>query len=402
MMQPAVLDRYADVLLWGLETARTHPFAPGDLVLLRYHHAALPLADVLFQKLIKRKLQPIPRAVLSPAMETAFYGEGSDDQIGFHLPGEKDLFSRLHGSIYLHAPDSMTHLADVDPSRMAFFTKSRKPFKEILDSRDAKGDFGWTLCLYPTAALAAQAGMGLDEYIGQIEKACYLNMEDPVANWQKVLCSAQKVKAWLDQMDVVTFHIQSEHTDLTITPGSQRKWLGLSGHNIPSFELFISPDWRGTTGVFHADQASFRNGRVIRGITLRFEKGEVVAATATEGEDFLKSQLAMDDGARRVGEFSLTDRRFSRIDRFMANTLFDENFGGPFGNSHIAIGSAYADSFSGDVSTLNPETKKALGFNDSALHWDVVNTEPKTVTATCKNGDSILIYENGEFTLNLS
>ena len=69
---------------------------------------------------------------------------------------------------------------------------------------------------------------------------------------------------------------------------------------------------------------------------------------AETGEAFTVQQLRMDRGAARIGEFSLTDHRFSRIDRFMADTLFDENFGGKFGNCHIALGSSYADTYAGD------------------------------------------------------
>jgi aminopeptidase len=105
----------------------------------------------------------------------------------------------------------------------------------------------------------------------------------------------------------------------------------------------------------------------------------------------------MDRGAGRVGEFSLTDRRFSRIDRFMANTLFDENFGGRYGNCHIALGDSYSDTYDGDPSRLTKAIKKKLGFNESALHWDLVNTEKKTVTAHLKTGEKVLIYEDGIF-----
>jgi aminopeptidase len=105
----------------------------------------------------------------------------------------------------------------------------------------------------------------------------------------------------------------------------------------------------------------------------------------------------MDRGACRVGEFSLTDRRFSRIDRFMADTLFDENHGGEYGNCHIALGSSYSTTYKGDPATLTKEMKKEMGFNDSALHWDIVNTEDKTVTAHLTSGRKVVIYESGIF-----
>ena len=45
------------------------------------------------------------------------------------------------------------------------------------------------------------------------------------------------------------------------------------------------------------------------------------------------------------------------------------------------------------------QLKASLGFNDSALHWDLVNTEDKTVTALLKGGGSVIIYKGGEFQL---
>jgi len=81
----------------------------------------------------------------------------------------------------------------------------------------------------------------------------------------------------------------------------------------------------------------------------------------------------------------------------MANTLFDENYGGQNGNSHIAVGSSYSDTYAGDPAKLTKRMKKQLGFNDSALHWDLVNTEKKTVTAHLYTGKKVVIYEKGMF-----
>ena len=82
----------------------------------------------------------------------------------------------------------------------------------------------------------------------------------------------------------------------------------------------------------------------------------------------------------------------------MANTLFDENYGGKYGNCHVALGSSYANTFNGDPVKLTASVKKKLGFNDSALHWDFVNTEKKRVVAHLASGKRTTIYENGKFT----
>jgi aminopeptidase len=84
-------------------------------------------------------------------------------------------------------------------------------------------------------------------------------------------------------------------------------------------------------------------------------------------------------------------------DRFMANTLFDENYGGAYGNCHIALGSSYSNTYAGNARRLSGNLKDNLGFNDSALHWDFVNTEKKRVTAILADGSRVVVYENGEF-----
>ncbi|HOX23158.1 MAG TPA: aminopeptidase, partial [Elusimicrobiales bacterium] len=177
----------------------------------------------------------------------------------------------------------------------------------------------------------------------------------------------------------------------------RRKFLGISGHNIPSFEIFTSPDWRGTRGVYYADFPSFMSGNYVQGVRLEFARGSAVKINARTGEAFVKKMLGMDAGASRLGEFSLTDSRFSKIDRFMADTLYDENYGGRCGNCHIAVGKAYADTFDGDTARLTSAAKEKLGFNHSALHWDLVNVEDKRVSATLKSGKNVSIYENGKF-----
>jgi aminopeptidase len=137
----------------------------------------------------------------------------------------------------------------------------------------------------------------------------------------------------------------------------------------------------------------------VKGVRLEFQKGSTISISAEEGERFLKKQLAMDEGANKVGEFSLTDKRFSRIRVFMANTLYDENYGGKYGNCHVALGSSYSDTYNGKPAELTTALKKKLGFNDSALHWDLVNTERKRVTAHLTSGKKVTIYENGKFSL---
>lgn len=397
MLTDTQLKRYADVLLWGLKTARSKPFKKGDVVLVRFNLDAIRLAEILERRILEMGLNPVRRMNPTPEMERNFYGLANRRQLVFDPPGEAELYRQLNGSIFLHAPASITHLSAIDPKKISRFTLSKKFLRDILEEREQAGRFSWTLCMLPTAELARHADLDDGDYAKQIVKACFLNRRDPVKQWKAVYKNASAIKRWINSMAVKYYHVESATVDLKITPGEQRRWIGISGHNIPSFELFVSPDWRGTSGVYYADQPSFRSGNLVKGVRLTFKKGVAVAVDARSGSDFVKKQLKMDRGASRLGEFSLTDKRFSKINRFMANTLFDENFGGRWGNCHVALGASYADTYSGNVQALTKEKKARLGFNDSALHWDLVNTEKKRVVAHLADGRRTTVYENGCF-----
>lgn len=397
MLNTAQLERYASVLLWGLTTARTQRFKKNDIILIRCDLPAITLGEVVFKKLMEMGMNPVLRLGSTPTVEKTYLALANDKQLTFKLPGDEELYNNLNGGIYLNAPASLTHLSAIDPKRIGKAAIARKYLRDILDKREEQGLFGWTLCMYPTEELARHAGMEIKAYSGQIIKACLLNKADPVGEWKAIYRSVGEIKKWLNSLKVTSFHIESASVDLEITPGEKRKWIGISGHNIPSFEIFLSPDWRGTRGIYYADQPSYRSGNLVEGVKLEFKNGAAVKIDAATGSEFTAKQLAMDKGANKVGEFSLTDKRFSKIDRFMANTLFDENFGGRYGNCHIAVGASYSDTYNGDPATLTKEKKEKLGFNDSALHWDLVNTEKKRVTALLTGGKRIVIYENGEF-----
>ena len=392
------LERYADVLWWGLTTAKKVPFKKNDIVLIRYNSSAVRLAEVLYAGLLSRGMQPVQRMRPTATMERDFYLHSSNRQLVFLPPGEKELMSRINGSIHLHAPESITHLSDVDPKKIGQAAVAQKTLRDVLNRREARGSFSWTLCVFPTAELAGQAGISLEEYTRQVVKACFLSKSDPVSEWRHIYDNARSIKKWLNSMKIKFLHVESDNIDLEVTPGEKRQWIGISGRNIPSFEIFVSPDWRGTRGKYHADQPSYRSGNRIEGVRLEFNNGKVLKVSADTGQEFIKKQLQMDKGADKLGEFSLTDRRFSRINRFMANTLFDENYGGKFGNCHIALGSSYSNTYAGDSKRLNQALKQKLGFNESALHWDLVNTEKKRVTAHLQTGKAVTIYENGRFT----
>ena len=162
------LQRYADVLWWGLTTARKSPFKKNDIVAIRYNLPAVKLAEILYARLLARGIHPVQRMNPTPAMERHFYLLSSDNQLVFLPPGEKELLARLNGNIFLYAPESVTHLGDIDSKKIGKTAVAQKTLRDITNQREAQGAFSWTLCVFPTAKLADHAGLSLDEYTRQL------------------------------------------------------------------------------------------------------------------------------------------------------------------------------------------------------------------------------------------
>lgn len=391
------LDKYADVMMWGLVKGRKGTFKKGDIISLRYYTKGIPLAEKIYDRLMDTGMHIVPRHIFTENMEYSFYKKADKAQLTAILPWEKKMFKSFNGNIFIYAPDSIIHLETIDPSRIAKYAKSVKPLRDIMDKNEDEGKFGWTLCGMTTEELATKAGLRMDQHAEQIIKACYLDYDDPVSKWEELYTNSNEIKAWLGSLAISYLHIESKHIDLKVVLGNKRKWCGIDGQNIPSFEMFVSPDCRYTEGTYYANLPSYVNGNYVEDVKFTFKKGSATKISAKKGEEFTKKYLKSDANAKKIGEFSLTDKRFSRIDKFMAETLYDENFGGEYGNCHIAVGDSYSATYDGDPSKLTKKLKKELGLNDSCIHWDLINTEDKVVTAYFNNGKSRVIYENGMF-----
>ena len=188
------LERYADVLWWGLSTARSASFKKNDIILIRYHRPAIPLAEILYGRLLAEGYHPVQRMSPTTLMEKQFYQFSNNRQLVFLPPGEKELMSRLNGSIFLYAPESITHLQDIDPDKIGKAAVAQKALRDILNRRESGGTFSWTLCVFPTAELAAQADLSLEDYTRQVVNACFLNKTAPVAERKRVHKNAQAIK----------------------------------------------------------------------------------------------------------------------------------------------------------------------------------------------------------------
>jgi aminopeptidase len=392
-----ILTNYADVLInFALNDGKG--MKRNDVVYLVVQSPGIPLAREVYRAILAAGGHPILH-ILEDDFKLVHLEEASRNQL-LYFPEKyyRGLAETVDHWVRILADEDPMFMKKVDPKRIMLANRSVKPFRDWLDQKEDDGRFTWTLCLYGTEGMAMEAGLGIRDYWRQIGNACFLHDKDPIGRWRKVFAHMKRVLAKINALPIERLHVTAPKTDLWVTVGRKRRWLGGSGRNIPSFEIFTSPDWRGTEGKIFFDLPLYHYGNIVKDISLEFRNGRVVSAKARRGERLLHELIAQKN-ADKIGEYSLTDRRFSRITKFMANTLFDENHGGRYGNTHLAVGKAYHDAYRGDRKRLSEEDYEELGFNSSVEHTDIVATTDRTVTAILADGSEKVIYEGGEFTL---
>jgi aminopeptidase len=397
------LERYADLLV-NFALGSGEGIKKGEVVQLIAPESAKPLYAELSRAVWRAGGHVLndyrPDDGPDVNLRRDFFEIAGSEQHAFfperYFRGEMDQIDHF---VYIICDADPHALRDVDPKKLLTHQRSFAPLVEWQAAKENSGRLTWTAGLYGTAAMAAEAGLPVEEYWQQIIQACFLDHDDPKARWREVADQLTSYTQALDSLPIERLHVQGGDVDLWLTLGESRRWIDGGGRNIPSFEVFTSPDWRGTEGRIRFSEPLYIYGSLITGIELEFHDGVVARASAGQNEDLLLEMLATEN-ANRVGEFSLTDARLSRITHFMAETLFDENMGGPCGNTHIAVGKAIHQCYDGDPAELSSEDWERLGFNESVVHTDIVSTTDREVMAVMHDGSQRTIYAAGEFQID--
>lgn len=394
-----ILEKYADVMVnYALNSGKG--IKKGEVVMLQGSEAAKPLFTEVYTMIIKKGGHVIPFYSISDpkySLEKIYYEHSNASQdIFFPEKFYKGLIDTIDHRIYIHAEEDTQLLKGVDSKKVMKRGEAMKPWKKWCSEKENQDNYSWTICNYGTQAMAEAAGLSLREYWNQIIKACYLKDTDPVKTWKGLQKHIQKNVKKLDKLSIQKIHMIGDDMDLEIKLPTKGAWKAGSGANIPSFEIFTSPDWRGTNGWIRFNQPLYRYGNKIEDIYLEFKKGKVVKATATKNQQLLLDMIATKN-ADKLGEFSLTDARFSKITKPMADTLYDENMGGKFGNTHIALGMSYRDCYKGNPADVSEKEWESMGYNFSSVHTDIISTTDRTVTATLADGTEKVIYAKGQF-----
>ena len=227
----------------------------------------------------------------------------------------------------------------------------------------------WTVVGVPNEGWARQmfGGPDVDRLWELVEYCVRLDEPDPVQAWRDHVARIGKRARDLNDMRIDSLRFTGPGTDLTIGLLPESRWQGCESltaagipyvANMPTEEVFTTPDRRRTEGVVRSTRPLALYGQIVKGLEVRFEGGRIVDVRADEGADVIRGQLATDEQAPYLGEVALVDgsSRIGRTGEIFFDTLFDEN-----ATCHVAYGSAYAEAVEGGV---------IEGVNVSTVHTD--------------------------------
>ena len=293
---------------------------------------------------------------------------------------------------------------DVDPAKAAAF-----PLEEAMARKEALlvQQLRWTVVAAPNPGWAREVfgEPDVERLWEAVATAMRLDEADPVTSWRERAAELAARGRALNALDLTEVHYRSAATDLTVGLVPNSRWAGGGGEdpdgfsfmpNIPTEEVFTSPDRRRADGTISLTKPVIIAGQVVEGLTVTFTSGRITDIAAMSGAQTVRAQLDTDDGARSLGEVSLVDRdsRIAKAGILFHNTLFDENAA-----CHVAWGQSFPFAVA-DGLNKNNEERYQIGLNNSAVHTDVViGGVGMTVTGSGPTG-TVEIIRDDEWVLD--
>jgi aminopeptidase len=395
----ALLARYAKLIV---ETGTN--VQPGQDVLIIAAPESARLVRAVAAHAYARGARFVDPWYFDPQVKRIRALSASDDTLEFVPPWVGSRLTRLgegHGVRISISPNAPPGLMDgVDPARAGRDQLPSVPqHLEVINAKTTN----WCVVPWATPAWATFVHPDLDEEAAVaklFEELAYvlrLDEDDTEGAWNGRFDELHTVGKKLDALELDSVHFEGPGTDLTVGllptshfAGEQAGATTVDGivfhANIPTEEVFTTPDPERVSGVVSATKPLDLSGTVVDGLRVQFEGGRAVSIEAETGAEALRARAAKDEGASRLGEVALVDRegRIGKTGTVFFNTLLDENAA-----SHIALGSAYA-------TAVGEEDRDRI--NKSGIHIDfMIGSDDVTVTGRTRDGRDVPLMLGGSW-----
>lgn len=404
------LKKYAELLIWAI----------GGIDGRRLYVKAEPVHRPLVVEISRASYQGGAALVVvdydEPLLTRARVEYAADEDLGLHAGFEKQIADEVAGDewslIRLRGSDEPDYLEGLSADRIGFFSRSAREITRLISETVSRFTKHWVGAVYPTHALAQKACPNLERdealrrYESEVVRVLGLDREDPVTFWQSTIADLRARRDRFTRLGLDSLHLTGPGTDLEIGLNRGTRWATAEATmpdgrtvfvNMPSLEVFTTPDLRRTSGRVAATRpylSTSSPGTLIRGAWFRFEAGAVIESGADEGAEVLAKVLEMDEQAKYLGEVALVDSRspVAQAGFTFFNTLYDENAA-----THIALGRGFPRFVEGAEDLSNEELIR-MGVNHSLVHDDVmIGSEELDIDGVTTGGETVPLMRAGRF-----
>ena len=407
IIDPIRLDRLAELCVrTGLN------IQPGQELMLTAPAEALPLVRMIAKHAYKAGAALVTPILSDAELTLARFEHGLDDSFdrapGWLFDGMAQALDGNAARLAVVGDDPML-LSAQDPAKVGRVNKATSQAATPTRERITRFDINWNLVAWPSRAWAGRMfpDMAPDAAQAKLAEAIFaasrVDCADPVEEWAAHNARLAARSGWLNDQQFYALHFTGPGTDLTVGLAEGHEWMAgaskarngvVCNPNIPTEEVFTTPDARRVSGHVSSTKPLSHMGTLIDNIHVRFEDGRIVEATASAGQEVLAKMLDTDEGARRLGEVALVPHSspISQSGLLFYNTLFDENAA-----SHIALGQCYSKCFV-DGETITPDVVAARGGNASAIHVDwMIGSGQIDVDGLHADGRRVPVMRAGEW-----
>jgi len=329
------------------------------------------------------------------------------DDVSEVLRAEADAFVK-EGWCFLRIAgyEDAAAMEGADHGRMTRLQRAGSRAVQVLRDAQMASRLAWCVIAAPTDAWARTVlgpGGTPEALWAVLQPILRLDAPDPAAALRAHMDALAARARMLNERRLSSLRFEGPGTDLVVGLSPAARWLGGGDAtpdgkpflpNIPTEEVFTTPDFRLTSGVVTTTRRARIHGTVVEGARLEFRNGVVTSSSATRGADALAEFLDTDEGARRLGEVALVDSAspICRSGRVFDSMLFDENAA-----CHVALGAGYDLGVTGGEK-MNDTDKAAAGLNASFVHEDLmIGSDEISVTGTDGNGRTVPVIVKGRF-----
>ena len=341
--------------------------------------------------------------------ELKYYNEDQIRNSRFWNKEIHDEYAKKNAAFLFLVSSNPDIMYDIDSSKLKVASNHSLYTRKLYREMQSNNQVDWCIASVSTTEwgklLFPKSNNPKEDLWNLIFDICLIKEDNPLFSWDNKMKNNKDMCLKLTNMNIKSLHYQNNlGTDLTIELSKNAIWCGGSSKingrepivNIPTEEVFTTPNKFKTNGRVFTSMPLIHSGIMINDICLDFKDGKVINYDASSGKDELKNILETDSESNMLGECALVDKtsKIAMSNILFYETLFDEN-----ASCHIALGRGFKECLT-NGEKLNEDELEKVGYNKSKNHVDImIGTKDLNITATTYDNKEILIFKDGSFNI---